>query len=97
MKNKTNEKVEEWVKYCKLKGLNGGVVMSEDAVIQALTSSYEQGRQDEKERIRAIATGVKQAFEVSLHNAVQDQRVPYRHAIQAIDEEILHSLKNNQL
>ena len=32
--------IEDWVTYCKLKGTNGGVVMSEDAVREALTHSH---------------------------------------------------------
>lgn len=48
--NKPN-KVEDWIKYCKLMGTKGGVVMPEGAVREALTSSYEQGVKDERVRI----------------------------------------------
>ena len=39
MKN-LQQRIEDYIKYCKLKGLDGGVVMSEDAVYESFVSIH---------------------------------------------------------
>jgi len=65
---------------------------AEEHVRRFLTSKIAQAIAEERERVRAKTKGVRDSLLVYFHNAVNDQKAPYRHAIQAIEEEILSSL-----
>jgi len=57
-----------------------------------IATSIHQAIAEERERVRVKTKGVRDSLLVYFHNAVNDQKAPYRHAIQAIEEEILSSL-----
>jgi len=64
---------------------------------QFLSAKLDQARAEERERvvgeIRAKTKGVRDSLLIYFHNAVSDQKAPYRHAIQAIEEELLYSTR----
>ena len=63
-----------------------------DGVRPIIEKGLHQAIAEERERVRAKTKGVRDSLLVYFHNAVNDQKAPYRHAIQAIEEEILSSL-----
>jgi len=66
--------------------------LSETKLEEFIAESIAQAIAEERERVRAKTKGVRDSLLVYFHNAVNDQKAPYRHAIQAIEEEILSSL-----
>jgi len=86
---------------CKNEGCNGVVeppsLRYKKEVKSFLTNKLNQARVEERERvvgeIRAKTKGVRDSLLIYFHNAVSDQKAPYRHAIQAIEEELLYSTR----